>query len=188
MYRTDAEKSQAELDLKEKKRKESELHQQEIADKANKESDGEDPKQESENAKSDSEKEAASKPVKKDKYKKKKKTEKKLPAAEPDADKEEEIASPKLAVKKGDALPSKAILKLLKTISQHKYAEVFKKPVTVEEAPNYYDVIKEPMDFQTLRKKITDGVKMTMLLTLECREYSGVWKTDFVDLQKRHDV
>lgn len=33
---------------------------------------------------------------------------------------------------------------------------IFKEPVSSEKVPDYYDVIKNPMDFQTMKNKIDD--------------------------------
>jgi hypothetical protein len=41
---------------------------------------------------------------------------------------------------------------------------VFSEPVDSSLVPDYYDVIKEPMDFGTMRKKINKGVYVTLNL------------------------
>lgn len=49
----------------------------------------------------------------------------------------------------GASLPSKAataqLLKMLNAIAKHKWAYPFKRPVTDKEAPDYKDIIKQPM-------------------------------------------
>lgn len=54
----------------------------------------------------------------------------------------------------------KHLLNILKKINSYNGAEVFKLPVTFEEAPDYDDVIKYRMDLSTLKKKVLSGVKM----------------------------
>eukprot|EP00298_Acanthocystis_sp_HF-20_P011029 c19188_g1_i1.p1 GENE.c19188_g1_i1~~c19188_g1_i1.p1 ORF type:complete len:418 (+),score=152.50 c19188_g1_i1:33-1286(+) len=44
------------------------------------------------------------------------------------------------------------LIEILKTVSAHKYAPPFRKPVTKSEAPDYYDIIEEGMDFGTIKK------------------------------------
>ncbi|XP_043274049.1 nucleosome-remodeling factor subunit NURF301 isoform X2 [Venturia canescens] len=46
--------------------------------------------------------------------------------------------------------------KLIKQIQAHKSAWPFMEPVDPNEAPDYYKVIKEPMDLQTIELRITD--------------------------------
>ena len=43
-------------------------------------------------------------------------------------------------------------------IWNHKYGDVFKYPVSLEDAPDYDNVIKKRMDLTTLKKKLSDGV------------------------------
>lgn len=52
----------------------------------------------------------------------------------------------------------KILLKAQKLMLTHKYAYVFKFPVSLEEAPNYDQIIKHPMDLSTIKKLILDGV------------------------------
>mmetsp|Transcript_15445 Transcript_15445/g.39181 ORF Transcript_15445/g.39181 Transcript_15445/m.39181 type:complete len:321 (+) Transcript_15445:3-965(+) len=58
-------------------------------------------------------------------------------------------------------LPSKAatasLMKMLTAISKHKWAYPFKRAVTEKEAPDYKDIIKQPMDFSTIRKRVECG-------------------------------
>jgi len=46
----------------------------------------------------------------------------------------------------------------LSTLTKDKISIPFRKPVTLAEAPNYYDVITNPMDLSTMRKKLDKGV------------------------------
>ena len=42
-------------------------------------------------------------------------------------------------------------------MTKHKWAHPFKRPVTDKEAPDYKDIIKNPMDLSTLRKRVESG-------------------------------
>ncbi len=46
---------------------------------------------------------------------------------------------------------------LLKQLEEHEDAWPFLEPVGKREFPEYYKVIKRPMDFQTMRTKLQDG-------------------------------
>ena len=48
--------------------------------------------------------------------------------------------------------------KMLQAVAKHKWAYPFKRPVTDKEAPDYKDIITNPMDFMTLKKRIETGV------------------------------
>jgi len=50
------------------------------------------------------------------------------------------------------------LLKMLASVTKHKWAHPFKRPVTDKEAPDYKDIITNPMDFSTLRKRIEAGL------------------------------
>lgn len=52
--------------------------------------------------------------------------------------------------------------KLIKQIQQHKSAWPFMEPVDPNEAPDYYRVIKEPMDLQKIEGKIDSKVYQTL--------------------------
>ena len=47
--------------------------------------------------------------------------------------------------------------KMLQLIGKHRWAYPFKRPVTDKEAPDYKDIITNPMDFATLKKRIETG-------------------------------
>jgi len=49
------------------------------------------------------------------------------------------------------------LLKVWKQLWSHKYAPSFREPVSLEEAPDYDDVIKCRMDMSTLKKKLDNG-------------------------------
>lgn len=48
--------------------------------------------------------------------------------------------------------------KLMNTLWKHKDADLFHKPVDPEELniPDYFNIIKNPMDFSTIKKKLTN--------------------------------
>ncbi len=54
----------------------------------------------------------------------------------------------------------KVLLNVLKSISAHRDADVFQFPVSLEEAPDYDQVIKYRIDLSTLKKKVLDGVDL----------------------------
>eukprot|EP01117_Protostelium_nocturnum_P020308 TRINITY_DN9076_c0_g1_i1.p1 TRINITY_DN9076_c0_g1~~TRINITY_DN9076_c0_g1_i1.p1 ORF type:complete len:417 (-),score=188.26 TRINITY_DN9076_c0_g1_i1:39-1289(-) len=51
----------------------------------------------------------------------------------------------------------KAMQKVYKNVMAHKHSYVFKNPVSAEEAPGYYDIIKKPMDLSLIRKNLDAG-------------------------------
>ncbi|CAH9078251.1 unnamed protein product [Cuscuta europaea] len=56
-------------------------------------------------------------------------------------------------------LPEKCVLELILDILQRRDAyEIFAEPVDPDEVANYNDIIKEPMDFGTMRAKLHEGM------------------------------
>ena len=51
----------------------------------------------------------------------------------------------------------RTLLEILALLQQHPDAEPFLVPVSAEEAPGYYDTIKEPMDFSTIQAAVQSG-------------------------------
>lgn len=51
----------------------------------------------------------------------------------------------------------KSILLLYSSLSGHKCASIFAKPITDEQAPNYSQLILQPMDLQSLKRNIDSG-------------------------------
>lgn len=47
--------------------------------------------------------------------------------------------------------------KMLSAIAKHKWAYPFKRPVTDKEAPDYKEIITNPMDFTTLKRRVETG-------------------------------
>ena len=70
------------------------------------------------------------------------------------------------------------ILRALKNVPE--YSTPFLRPVTLRMAPGYFDVIKQPMDFLTMGKKLSQGAYPTLeefkadlfLIYRNCREYN----------------
>lgn len=42
-------------------------------------------------------------------------------------------------------------------ISQHRNGNIFHNPIKPSEAPDYYDIIRRPMDLKTIKGRIRDG-------------------------------
>jgi bromodomain-containing protein 8 len=43
-------------------------------------------------------------------------------------------------------------------ISQHRSGNIFHNPIKPSEAPDYYEIVKRPMDLKTIKTRIRDGV------------------------------
>jgi hypothetical protein len=78
---------------------------------------------------------------------------------EPQTPKEDEEPPRKKA--KVEASPNKKLQvvaqSLLSSISSYKYASTFESPVNESGAPNYYKLIKQPIDLKTIKQKVKDG-------------------------------
>ncbi|CBI31151.3 unnamed protein product, partial [Vitis vinifera] len=62
-------------------------------------------------------------------------------------------------VSSSEWLPEKHILELiLDTLQRRDTHEIFAEPVDPEEVEDYYEIIKEPMDFGTMRAKLHEGM------------------------------
>ncbi|KDO64194.1 hypothetical protein CISIN_1g036733mg, partial [Citrus sinensis] len=56
-------------------------------------------------------------------------------------------------------MPEKRVLELILNILQRKDTnEIFAEPVDTKEVEDYYEIIKEPMDFGTMRAKLHEGM------------------------------
>lgn len=55
----------------------------------------------------------------------------------------------------------KSVMLVYSRLCAHKYASLFLRPITDEEAPGYSMVVKRPMDLTTIRKNIDSGVIRT---------------------------
>lgn len=75
---------------------------------------------------------------------------------------------------------SSKILELLETLSKHKTRELFNKPVSEEEAPKYRTIVKEPMDYSTIKKRFDAGqvgnldefARLVDLIISNCKAYN----------------
>ena len=75
---------------------------------------------------------------------------------------------------------SSKILELLETLSKHKTRELFNKPVSEEEAPKYRTIVKEPMDYSTIKKRFDAGLvgnldefaRLVDLIISNCKAYN----------------
>ncbi|KAL6337797.1 hypothetical protein AAG906_039764 [Vitis piasezkii] len=66
---------------------------------------------------------------------------------------------PSSIVSSSEWLPEKHILELiLDTLQRRDTHEIFAEPVDPEEVEDYYEIIKEPMDFGTMRAKLHEGM------------------------------
>ncbi|KAG8936839.1 histone acetyltransferase [Tulasnella sp. 419] len=74
----------------------------------------------------------------------------------------------------------KAMQRLLVELQQHGAAWAFQHPVLKEDVPDYYDVIKKPMDFSTMEMKLNNNLYPTFsdfiddanLVFSNCRSYN----------------
>jgi len=51
-----------------------------------------------------------------------------------------------------------SITTLHNQISEHVHGGVFQNPIKRSEAPDYHDIVKEPMDLRTIRNKLKDKI------------------------------
>lgn len=73
------------------------------------------------------------------------------------------------------------LLHLLNDMQNHSAAWPFAQPVNKDEVPDYYDVIKEPMDLSTMEEKLEndmyptpqDFIKDAKLIFNNCRKYNN---------------
>ncbi|ORY37349.1 Bromodomain-containing protein [Neocallimastix californiae] len=52
-------------------------------------------------------------------------------------------------------------------IANHRYGPVFLNPVKEEDAPDYYEIIKKPMDLNSIKQRVKDGVTIVIKSTIE---------------------
>jgi histone acetyltransferase len=72
------------------------------------------------------------------------------------------------------------LLHLLSAMQNHQSAWPFLKPVNAEEVPDYYNLIMEPMDLETMRKRLEedayaapdDFIRDAKLIFSNCRRYN----------------
>ncbi|KIR62430.1 bromodomain-containing protein 8 [Cryptococcus bacillisporus CA1873] len=58
---------------------------------------------------------------------------------------------------KGKKSSKPFLFSLLETIASHRFGTIFESPVRKSDAPDYYSVIKRPMDLKTIKGKIKEG-------------------------------
>lgn len=69
---------------------------------------------------------------------------------------------------------------VVETLVNHKSSWPFREPVSIEEVADYYDVIKDPIDLQTMTTRISEGYYTTVDLFIDdvirmftnCRKYN----------------
>lgn len=58
---------------------------------------------------------------------------------------------------KGKKSSKPFLFSLLEAMASHRFGTIFESPVRKSDAPDYYSVIKKPMDLKTIKGKIKDG-------------------------------
>lgn len=58
---------------------------------------------------------------------------------------------------KGKKSSKPFLFSLLETIASHRFGTIFESPVRKSDAPDYYSVIKRPMDLKTIKGRIKEG-------------------------------
>ncbi|PKC15206.1 Bromodomain-containing protein, partial [Rhizophagus irregularis] len=51
----------------------------------------------------------------------------------------------------------KLVNMILHEINNHRFASVFQNPIREQDAPGYYDIVKQPMDLKSLKKRLREG-------------------------------
>lgn len=70
---------------------------------------------------------------------------------------EESPAERRASKRSFDAFNTISLSSLIDEVIKHKYGWPFLKPVSVSEVPDYFDVIKQPMDFSKIKSKLNLG-------------------------------
>ncbi len=63
----------------------------------------------------------------------------------------------------GPPVSKEQLMAAWKFVHSNKMSDPFRKPVTVKEAPDYFTVIKAPMDLGTIKKRIDQSVLLFSL-------------------------
>lgn len=58
---------------------------------------------------------------------------------------------------KGKKSSKPFLFSLLEAIASHRFGTIFESPVRKSDAPDYYSVIKKPMDLKTIKGRIKEG-------------------------------
>lgn len=80
-----------------------------------------------------------------------------------------------------DKVQTRKLKCLLRGLNTHSSHHIFAQPVTEDDAPDYFDVIKQPMDLSSIGRKLdsdeyrslADFVSDVRLMFENCREYNG---------------
>ncbi|KAI8049546.1 hypothetical protein BDF22DRAFT_646875 [Syncephalis plumigaleata] len=51
----------------------------------------------------------------------------------------------------------KLVLMIWRDLANHRYASIFAQPIRRQQAPGYYDIVRRPMDLNTVRKRVRDS-------------------------------
>ncbi|KAB0804917.1 hypothetical protein PPYR_01887 [Photinus pyralis] len=79
----------------------------------------------------------------------------------------------------------KSVMLVYSRLTTHKFASLFLKPITNEQAPGYHSVVYRPMDLQTIRKNIENGSIRT---TLELQRDVLLMFTNAIMYNKMNDL
>ena len=55
------------------------------------------------------------------------------------------------------AVISRVINMLHSSISQHRFGNIFHNPIKKQDAADYHDIVKRPMDLKTIKARVKDG-------------------------------
>ena len=80
-----------------------------------------------------------------------------------------------------DEVQKRKLTSVLRGLRTHSSYHIFAQPVTENDAPDYFEIIKQPMDLSIIRRKLesdeyqslTDFVSDVKLMFENCREYNG---------------
>ncbi|KAF9417209.1 hypothetical protein HW555_005611, partial [Spodoptera exigua] len=68
----------------------------------------------------------------------------------------------------------KSVMLVYSRLCTHKYASLFLRPISDEEAPGYSMVVKRPMDLTTIRKNIDSGAQGQLGMLLAAQAHAGL--------------
>ncbi|KAG9016133.1 hypothetical protein FRB93_011607 [Tulasnella sp. JGI-2019a] len=80
------------------------------------------------------------------------------PAEEEPASSSKRPRASTLSISSVSAASAKKMMGVLHTrISEHRFGNIFHNPIKMSDAPDYYNVIKRPMDLKTIKQRIKEG-------------------------------
>ncbi|VEN57012.1 unnamed protein product, partial [Callosobruchus maculatus] len=79
----------------------------------------------------------------------------------------------------------KSVMLVYNRLASNKYASLFLKPITDDQAPGYSSVVYRPMDLQTIKKNIENG---TIRTTLEFKRDTMLMFTNAMMYNKTNDT